>query len=275
MNAPTALPRTFGTRLRWAMLDSWTITLRDLSHWVRSPERVLWELGFTIVSVLLFGYVFGSSIFVPGGGDYREFLMPGIFGMTMLFGVGGTMIEVCTDAHRGVTDRFRSMPMSPEAVVGGRSLADMINAVISLVILVGTGMVIGWRWRGSLADALAAFGLLLLFRFALIWVGIYLGLIVKNPETANAMFALLFPLSMIANTFVAPEMMPGWLGTLAEWNPLSATVGATRELFGNPVGLNAGSWVAEHAILMAVVWPVALLLIFVPLAIRRYRNLSR
>jgi ABC-2 type transport system permease protein len=268
------IPRTSFDRFRWALTDSWTVARSNLIYWLREPTTVAFGLAWPIMSVLLFGYVFGSAMSVAGGGDYREFLMPGMFGQAMVFGLSTTMITVCTAAAKGVTDRYRSLPMARSGVVGGRSIADMLNSCLDLVVLLLCGLVVGWRAHGTLAETVAAIGLLLLLRFALIWVGIYLGLLVKNPETANNLTVLLFPITMLANTFVLPSQMPAWLGVIADWNPLSATVAATRELFGNP-GLGGDSWVAQHSLLMAIVWPLLLIVIFVPLSVRRYQRLSR
>jgi ABC-2 type transport system permease protein len=258
--------------MTWAFTDSWTIASRYLVHWLRNPALIWYQLLWPIVMVLLFGYVFGSAMTVSGGGDYREFLMPGMFGQTIMFGVASTIAIVATDAQTGVMDRFRSMPISQSAVVAGRSMADMLNSLLELVILIGCGLAVGWRWHGTLLEALAAIGLLLLLRFALVWVGITLGLMVK-PEAAAAAWAPLFPLTFLANTFVTPDQLPGWLAPVAEWNPLSATVGATRELFHNP-GVVTTGWASENAILLAVLWPLLLIAIFFPLAIYRYRRLS-
>jgi ABC-2 type transport system permease protein len=268
------IPRTSGQRLRWAVADAWVITRRALTHWVRQPTQIIAGLMFPIISVLLFGYVFGSAMSIPGGGDYREFLLPGMFGQAMVFGIGTTMTAVVTDSAKGITNRFRSMPMSRSGVVAGRSFADMLNSVVDLVVLMACGLLVGWQWHGGLGDVLAAAGLLLLLRFAMIWVGIYFGLLLPNAEAVAAIWGLLFPFTMIANTFVSPAMMPSALGAVADWNPLSATVGATRELFGNP-GMGGGSWAAQHSVLLAVVWPLVLLSIFFPLSVRRYRRLSR
>jgi ABC-2 type transport system permease protein len=268
------LPTTLSGRLRGMLTDAGTVAWRDLIHWRRDPARIWGSLLYTVISVLLFGYVFGSAMSVPGGGNYREFLMPGMFAMTMMFGIGETATGVATDAARGVTDRFRSMPMSQVGVVAGRSLADMVNALAGIVLLVACGLAVGWRWHEGLGQALAAVGLLLLLRFALIWVGIYAGLVLPSPEAVAAMYGLLFPVTMIANTFVAPELMPGWLGAIADWNPLSATVTATRELFGNP-GFGGDSWSSQNALLLAIAWPSLLVAVFLPLSVRRYRRLSR
>jgi ABC-2 type transport system permease protein len=254
--------------------DGWTLTVRALLHWARQPTQVVVGLLFPVLMVLMFGYLFGGGMSVPGGGDYREFLLPGMFAMTMLFGLEATMVSVTTDADRGVTDRFRSLPMAPSAVVVGRCTADMLNSVLGLVVMVGCGVLVGWRWHNSLGDALAAMGLLLLLRFALLWVGIYLGLLVRNPEAVMAVQILVWPVGFLANTFTSPTTMPAWLGALAEWNPLSSTVAAARELFGNP-GWGGDSWVAQHALLMAVVWPAVLVAIFLPLSVHRFGRLSR
>jgi ABC-type polysaccharide/polyol phosphate export permease len=268
------IPRGWADRLRWAVADALTITRRALSHWARQPTQVVAGLLFPVVLVLLFGYLFGGSMAVPGGGDYRAYLMPGMFVMTMAFGIGETMVNVTTDADRGVTDRFRSMPMAPSAVVVGRSLADMLYSSAALVVMIGCGLVVGWRWNGGAGAAAAAVGLLLLLRFSVLWIGIYLGLVVRGAGAAAAVQTLLFPLTMITNTFAAPETMPAWLGAIAAWNPLSATVTATRALFANP-GAAGGGWAAEHALALAVVWPVVIVALFAPLAVARYRRLSR
>ncbi len=261
--------------MRYALADGWTITRRDILHWTRDPGPVIIGLLFPVLMVLMFGYLFGGAMTVPGGGDgYREFVMPGMFAMTMAFGLEATMIAVSTDAQKGVTDRFRSMPIAPSAVVSGRAGADMLNSVLGLAVIMGAGLLLGWQAHNGPLRALAAVGLLLLLRFALLWVGIFLGLVIKGPESVVMVQILVWPVTFLSNTFVAPGTMPGWLGTIAEWNPLSSTVAATRDLFGNP-SWGADSWVADHALLMAIVWPVVLIAIFVPLSVRRFQRLSR
>jgi ABC-2 type transport system permease protein len=279
MKAPTpAIPRTPLDRLRWALADAWTVARRDLIHWVRQPFGIVVTLLFPVMLVLMFGYLFGGAMSLPGatsgGGDYREFLMPGMFVMTMAFGLETTMTSVATDAARGVTDRFRSLPMSPSAVVLGRSIADMLNSALGLAVMIACGLLVGWRWNGSLGEALLAVGLLLLLRFSLLWVGIYLGLVAKSPEAVAAVQILVWPVLFLSNTFVAPETMPGWLGAISEWNPLSATVGATRELFGNP-GWGGESLAAQNALVLAAAWPLVILAGFFPLCVWRYRRLGR
>jgi ABC-2 type transport system permease protein len=244
------------------------MTRRDLAHWVRQPAPVVVSLLFPILLVLMFGYLLGGAIAVPGGGDYREFLLPGMFVMTMGFGVEGTMLAVTTDASRGVTDRFRSIPMSPSAVVVGRCGADMLNSALVLVVMATCGLAVGWRPHGGVGAVLAAFGLLLLLRFAFLWVGIFLGLMVANPGAVTLVQVLVWPISFLSNIFVSPDTMPGWLGAIATWNPLSVTAAAARDLFGSP-GAVAG-WLG-----VAVAWPLLLVAVFFPLSVRAFRRLSR
>ncbi|MEV0582384.1 ABC transporter permease [Nonomuraea sp. NPDC050310] len=269
----SAVPLT-GSRLGWALADGWTVARRDLLHWAAQPAGAVFGLVFPVLITLVFGYLFGGAVAVPPGANYFDFLMPGMYGMTMLFGLSATMVQVTTDASRGVTDRFRSMPMAQSAVLLGRSIADLIHSTVLLALMLGCGLAVGWRPTGGPAGALAAVALLLLLRFALIWAGIYLGLLTRDPGAVAAAQALEFPVGFLSNAFVAPSSMPGWLGAIAEWNPLSATVGAVRELFGNPTW-GGDSWVAQHSVLMAVIWPLVLLAVFFPLSVRAYRRLGR
>jgi ABC-2 type transport system permease protein len=271
-----APPRATGPAHRGrAARDGWTMTKRNLAHVVRSPEEIAIYFSLPIMFVLVFGYVFGSGMVVPGEGTYREFLLPGVFAMTMLYGMGATGGAIAFDVSRGVVDRFRSMPVARSALVVGRSAADLVRALLEMTVLVVCGLLVGWQWHRGIGNALLAIGLLLMLRVAITWIGIYLGLVVPNPDAVGVIvFPLAFPLTALSNVFVAPELMPGWLGTIAEWNPLSATVSAVRELFGNP-GLGGDSWISQHGMLMAILWPVVLTAIFAPLAVRRYQRLSR
>ncbi len=261
-------------RFGWTFADAWTITRRDLTHWRLQPGTVIMGWVFPVMIVLMFGLLFGGAIRVPNGGNYFEFLMPGMFATTMLFGLETTMIAVTTDASRGVTDRFRSLPMSASAVVLGRCIADMLNSIVGLAILIGVGLLLGWRWHAGLDTALAAVGLLLLLRFALLWVGIFFGLLSKGPKSVTSVQILVWPISFLSNVFVNPSTMPSWLGGIAQWNPLSATTSAIRQLFMNP-GWQAGSWISEYAVLMSLVWPMLLVAIFLPLSVHTYRRLNR
>ncbi|AEE47322.1 ABC transporter permease [Cellulomonas fimi] len=256
----------------WALRDAWTVTLRDLGHWRRQPWDLLIGLAFPLLLLLMFGYLLGGAIDVPGG--YVEFLFPGMLAVTMAFGLETTMTAVAQDVQRGVTDRFRSLPMSRAAVLLGRAVADMLSSVVGLLALLVGGLLVGWRWHHGLGPALAALGLLLLLRFAFLWLGIWLGLLFRGQGGVTAVQILVWPFAFLSNAFVPISTMPGWLEALSAFNPITATVAATRELFGNPTVAGTG-WAAENALLLAVVWPVVLTAVFGALAVRRYARLGR
>ncbi|MFE6521861.1 ABC transporter permease [Streptomyces sp. NPDC057794] len=249
-----------------ALTDSWTMTRRELARWGRQPVQLAVGLVFPVMLLLMFGYLVGGGRGVSG--DYRDYLIPGMLALTMAFGLESTMIAVTQDLGKGVIDRFRSMPMADGAVLVGRAAADMLQSALTLLVLVGVGAALGWRPGGGPAALLAALGLLLLFRFAMLWAGIHLALVAGKPELVQAVQILVWPVGFLSNAFATPGSMPGWLGTAVEWNPLSHTATAVRDLFGVP-GTESGhvGW--------AVVWPLILLAVFFPLAVRRFARLSR
>ncbi|MFH9689863.1 ABC transporter permease [Streptomyces sp. NPDC021019] len=265
-------PGGVSSRLGWALADSWTMTRRELAHWARQPVAVLVNLVFPVMLLLMFTYLVGGGRGVDG--DPTEFLVPGMLALTMAFGLESTMLAVTQDLGKGVIDRFRSMPMVPGAVLVGRSAADMLQSTAALAVMTGVGYAVGWRWHHGAAAALAAFGLLLLLRFAMLWVGILLAMVAGRPEMVAAVQILIWPVGFLSNVFATPKSMPGWLGTVVEWNPMSATATAVRELFGNPGGAT-GSWAAEHAQLLAVLCPVAIIAVFFPLAVAKFSRLGR
>jgi ABC-2 type transport system permease protein len=190
--------------------DAWTMTRRQFWHWRAQPGVFAVNLLFPVLVTVMFGALFGGAIVGPGG-DYYTFLMPGIFAMAMLFGLEATMTAVNADAARGVTDRFRSLPISAGAVLLGRCIADMIGSVAGLAVLVITGLALGWRWENGLAAALAAFGLLLLLRFSLLWAGIFIGLAARGPEAVAAVQILVWPVSMLPiSSWTRPRCPAGW-----------------------------------------------------------------
>jgi len=256
----------------WAR-DAATLTRRILLHWRRRPVSIGLALLFPVLIVLMFGYLFGGAMAVPDG-TYTDFLIPGMLAMTMLFGLESVVVAVTTDAARGVTERIRAMPVSGVAVLTGRSWADLLNALAGSAVMVATGLAVGWRPHHGLGPTLAAVGLLLWLRFAFGWVGIYLGLLLETPESAVSVQVLVWPIGFLSSALVSPDTMPAWLGAIATWNPLSATATAVRDLFGNPTWATH-TWAAQHAALLAVVWPAVLTLAFLPMAYRRYRLLSR
>ncbi|WP_424187523.1 ABC transporter permease [Actinokineospora sp. G85] len=254
----------------WVVVDSMTLTRRALAHWRANPGPLVFGMLFNAMLVLVFAYLFGGAITVPGGQDYGSYLMPGMLGMSMLFGTGGSTEAIATDLRRGVVDRFRSMPMASSAVLVGRAVADLLLAVLTLAVLVGVGLLIGWRPEVGPGFALALV-LLLWFRFALTWVGVYLALRMREG-VVTVVQTVEFPVGFLSGAFIPTSTMPGWLGAIADWNPLSSTVAATRELTGNAAV--AGSWPAEHPLLLAVVWPAVLLAVFFPLAARAFARLG-
>ncbi|WP_100448130.1 ABC transporter permease [Glycomyces xiaoerkulensis] len=268
--APTTAPRP--TRPATGLRDAATLTGRVLTHWRHRPASIFLNLMFPVLMVLMFGYLFGGAMTVPDG-RYMDFLIPGMFAMTMLFGLESLVVAVTTDNAKGVTERVRAMPVAATAVLAGRSTADLLNAVVGLAVMVATGLLVGWRADRGLPLALAGLGLLLWLRFAFTWIGIYLGLLLKTPESAVAVQILVWPVGFLSSAFVSPGTMPAWLGAIGAWNPLSATATAIRGLFGDP-DWNAQHWAAEHALVLAIVWPAVLTAIFLPLAVRRYRALE-
>ncbi|MEV0434863.1 ABC transporter permease [Nocardia sp. NPDC050413] len=255
-----------------ALTDSWTMTRRELAHWARQPVQVGVGLVFPVMMLLMFGYLIGGGRGIDG--DFTDYLVPGMLTMTMVFGLDATMVAVTQDLGKGVIDRFRSMPMNSAAVLVGRSVADMLSSVLGLAVMIAAGYAIGWRWHDGPAAFLAGVALLLLLRLAMLWIGIYLAMVAGKPELVQTVQLLIWPLSFLSNAIASPESMPSWLGAVIEWNPMSATATAVRGLFGNPVAAG-DSWAADHAELLAVAWPVALIAVFFPLAVRRFRDLSR
>lgn len=270
MSTSTASPPGPVETVAWTVRDGWTLTRREFAQLRHAPGQLVGAVVFPSFLVILFGYVFGSAIAVPGGGNYREYLMPGLFAMIALMGVMANALLVSKDVAVGVMDRFRSMPMARSAVPLGRAVADLCTSMIGIAVMTAIGLLVGWRAHEGLARTAAGFALILLLRFAIGWIGIYVGLCV-TPETADAFVPLVFPLSMLSNTFVPTDGMPGWLRAIAEWNPVSSLVQACRELFGNPSVLpDDPSFPLEHPVLTSVCWAVVLLAVFVPLAVRRY-----
>lgn len=263
-------------RLRWALADGLTVVWRNLAQIKSQPGELVGALVFPAILIVLFGYVFGSAIKVPGGGNYREYLMPGLFVMATFTGLMTSALAVATDSSRGIMDRFRSMPMARSAVPFGQVGGDVVVGSAGLAIMVGCGFAVGWRVHDGLPRALAAFGLLLLLRYAVSWAGVFLGLLVKNEETADQLVPLVFPLTMLSNAFVPTAGMPAWLRVASDWNPVSSAVAACRGLFGNPGAVAAHAALPlRHPVVTTLLWSALLLAVFVPLATHRHRTLGR
>ncbi|GLW03905.1 ABC transporter permease [Streptomyces lavendulae] len=251
--------------------DGGAVLIRQLQKARHAPALLVLTQTMPLMMLLFFGYVFGSALSMPGA-EYREFLVPGLLAATAANGLMTGMFTAAQDAHRGVMDRFRTLPMSRTAVPLGQTVADLLTTAVSLVPVMLVGLAMGWRTENGLPGALGAFGVLLLFRFATAWVGTYLGLLSRSEEAAGQLGSATFVLPMLSSAYLPTDGLTGWLRTVAEWNPISAVATAVRALCGNTGGEAApgASWPAAHPVAGAVLWSLLLLALFVPLATRRF-----
>jgi ABC-2 type transport system permease protein len=262
------------TRLWWAVKDTWVLAVRSIRRIAREPEQLSDVTIQPVIFVLLFSYVFGSAIHLPGGGSYHQYLISGMFGMAMAGSAPGTAVGLTTDMSTGLIDRFRSLPMSRAAVLAGRTLADLLTQILGIVVLISTGLAIGWRIHNGIGAALLAVGLSLLFAFAMTWAGACAGMLLRSPEAAQQLgFIVFLPMTFLSNAFVPTQGMPSWLQAIADWNPMSAIAASCRALFGgaNPAA-TIQAWPMQHPELAVVAWSVALIAIFAPIAVHLYRR---
>jgi ABC-2 type transport system permease protein len=267
----TAAPRGgFAAAATDGMLVGW----RNLKRIPRIPELAIFAILQSIMFVLLFVFVFGGAIPIPGS-DYKTFFMPGIFAQTIVFAAATTAIGMTDDVNKGIIDRFRSLPMSRSAVITGRTFSDVIyNAGILLVLMI-TGFIIGWR-VDSIPALAAGFLLLLFFAYGMAWLGVWLGLNVPTVEVAQqVIFTVLFPITFISNVFVPLSTLPSWLQPVAEWNPTSTLTASLRQLWGSANPSTSGSLATTQPLLVTIVWVIVIIAIFGPLGVRRYRSMSR
>lgn len=259
------------------LADSSVIAKRNVIKIKRLPEVLVFVLISPIMFVLLFVFVFGNSIDIPGS-SYREFLIAGIFAQTVMFGSTFTGAGIADDMQKGIIARFRSLPMSRSAVLVGRTASDVIYNALSLLIMSLTGLLVGWRINNGVFSAVCAYLLLLLFAYSFSWIMAYIALIVPSVEVINnASFIVIFPLTFVANTFVPAESLPEPLKTFAYWNPVSAITQSARELFGNipPEVPVPDVWPIQHSVLYSFIWMIGLIAVFAPLAVGRYKRMSR
>ena len=258
-----------------ALVDGAIVAKRNLIKIKRVPDLLVFSTISPIMFILLFGYIFGSAIQAPPGVSYREYLIPGIFAQTVIFGATTTGAGLADDIQKGIIDRFRSLPMSRSAVLVGRTTSDVLNNVLVIVIMSVTGLIIGWRIRTSVGEALAGFVLLLLFAYAMSWIMALVGLVVPSPEVVNnASFIVIFPLTFVASTFVPTQNFPSVLRTIANWNPVTTVTQASRQLFGNTgsAPLPDSPWSLHHPVIYTLLWVVGILAVFVPLSVRQYKR---
>lgn len=263
-----------------AAIDGLVVAWRNLKRIPRIPELAIFAILQSIMFVLLFAFVFGGAIPLPGYPPdpifYREYLMPGIFAQTIVFAAATTAIGMTDDVHKGILDRFRSLPMARSAVLTGRALADVAYNGGILVVLMVSGLFVGWSVHTGLGPLLAGIALLLLFALAMSWLGIWLGLGVPSVEVAQQVaFTTLFPITFISNVFVPPQALPDWLRPVADWNPTSTLTASLRELWGNPNPFATDSFPSQEPVLVTLLWVVVIVAVFGPLGVRRYRSLSR
>ena len=258
--------------LALALTDGAVIVKRNLIKIKRLPELLVWTTLSPIMFVLLFGYVFGSSIDIPGV-DYREYLIAGVFAQTVVFGATYTGASLAEDMTKGIIDRFRSLPMARSAVLLGRTGSDVVNNSISIFVMSITGLIVGWRIRTSIIEAIGGFVLLLLFAYAISWIMAYVGLKVANVEAVNnAAFMVIFPLTFVSNAFVSEAALPGPLQAFAEWNPVSSVAQAAREAFGNVGTMRPDEWSLQNPAVYTLIWVGIILAIFIPLSVREYQR---
>ncbi len=260
------------TSIAVAFADGAVVAKRNVIKIKRLPEVLMWTTMSPIMFVLLFGYVFGSSIPIPGT-TYREYLIAGVFAQTVIFGATFTGAGMAEDMTKGIIDRFRSLPMARSAVLIGRTGADVVINSVSIFVMAVTGLIVGWRIRTSVVDSIVGFVLLLLFAYAISWIMAYVGLKVSGVEVVNnASFMFIFPMTFIANTFVDIGRLPGPLKTFAEWNPVSSTAQAAREAFGNMGSAPPEVWSLQNPVAYTLIWVAIILAIFVPLSVRQYNK---
>jgi ABC transporter DrrB family efflux protein len=254
--------------------DVVVVARRGLLHMRREPEALADVTIQPVIFVVLFAYVFGGAINVPGGG-YREFLMGGIFAQTLVFGAFGVAMSLASDRRNGAIDRFRSLPMARGSVLAGHAGAHLVRGLIPIALMSISGLVVGWRIHTSVAEAIAGYALMVAFSFAIIWLGILLGSVLPTPEAVQGVgFAAIFPITFIASTFVPVETLPGVLRTVAEWNPVSSMAEALRKLFGNPGVKVDGDvpWPLQHSVEYTLIWIVVLIVVCAPLAVIAYNR---
>jgi ABC-2 type transport system permease protein len=258
-------------RLRYVLADSLVLARRNLAHVRQIPEKLIDVTLQPLVFVLLFAYVFGGVIAIPGG-NYREYLVGGVLVQTLAFGIMGPATSIATDLTEGIVDRFRTLPMARSAYLLGHLLAELAAACLALVVMIASGLIVGWRIHEDIPHAVAGFGVLLLFATAMLWLGTLLGVLVRSPDAVTGVaFITMFPLTFLANAFVPAAGLPDGLQTLAEWNPVSAVIAAVRTLFGNPTATPAdAAWPLEHPVIAAIGWSLLILAIAVPLTVWRF-----
>jgi ABC-2 type transport system permease protein len=274
MSTDVVIPNETGaaTRLRWLVADSLVIARRSLAHIRQIPEKLIDVTVQPLMFVLLFAFVFGGVIAVPAG-DYKEYLIGGILVQTVAFGMMGPATSIATDLSEGIVDRFRTLPMARSAFLLGHVIAELAGMVLAIAVLSISGLIVGWGIHADVLHAIAGYALLIAFAFAMVWIGILIGVTVRSPDAVMGIgFLIVFPMTFLASTFVPVSGLPDGLQQIAEWNPISALAAAARTLFGNPVAVpDNPPWSLDHPVLCSLAWIAVLLVIAVPMTIRQYK----
>ena len=254
------------------LVESAIFARRNLEHIRQIPEKLTNVTIQPLMFVLLFAYVFGGAIRVEGGG-YKEYLIGGILIQTLAFGMMGPAMSIATDLQEGVIDRFRSLPTRRNSYLFGHYLAELAGALLSIAVLLATGLVVGWRTHSGVLDVAEGLLLLVCFASAMIWLGLWLGTLVRTPEAVVGIgFVMVFPITFISNAFVPIESMPDVLQWMSSVNPVSVVVAAVRTLFGNPVSpVTKHVWPIDHPVTAAWLYTGALIVVGYAVAQRRYR----
>ena len=267
--APSVADRPKHSAFRWAVSDTITIAWRNLVTLRRLPQLLVFATVQPVVFVLMFRYVFGGSIVIKGVDHYVDYLMPGVFAQTVAFGSIQTGVGLAEDLHKGLVERFRSLPMARSAVLAGRTLADLVRNVFVVALMVVIGYMVGFRIHTNIFGLIGGVGIMLLFGFSLTWIFAIVGLSTSNGETAQAAsFPILAPLVFASSAFVSVKAMPGWLQAFAAHQPVSVAIDAVRALtYGGP-------FASTGKVLASLAWSVGIIVVFAPLAIRRYRRVA-
>jgi ABC transporter DrrB family efflux protein len=255
--------------------DTWVIARRGFKHMRRQPEALADATFQPIMFVLLFAYVFGGAIRVPGGGSYREFLMGGVFAQTIVFGAFGVGIALANDRSNGAIDRFHSLPIPRAAVLSGHAVASLFRSLLPITLMSLAGLVVGWRVHTGVGAAVVGYALMIAFSFAVIWIGVLMASLVRTPEGVQGIaFVAIFPITFIASTFVPTGTLPEPLKTFAEWNPVTSFAGALRHQFGNPGGALPvdGPWSLQHPLVYSALWIAFIVGVCAPVSIRLYQR---
>jgi len=250
------------------------LTGRNLVHIAREPLQLSDVTIQPVLFTLLFVYVFGAGVVLPDGGSYKDFAIAGLLALNLTTSSMGTAVGFTTDLNSGVIDRFRTLPMWRAAVLVGRSIADLLTAMVCTLIVALTGLVVGWRPDSNFLSVVAGFSLMLLFTYALSWGCACLGLVSKGPESAQGIgLVILFPLAIVSNALVPTQRMPEVLKVIADWNPVSAVTSACRDLLGNPnPSSTIPAWPMQHPVEATLLWSAVMLAVFAPLAAVLYRR---